>query len=57
MVAPLASALGDLHDNAEACRRTIAAAADGPVVLLGHSYGGIVITEGGADDRVSRPEC
>lgn len=29
-------------------------AADGPVVLLGHSYGGMVITEAGADERVAR---
>ncbi|MDX6653777.1 MAG: hypothetical protein QOH18_478 [Solirubrobacterales bacterium] len=45
--------LGDLRDDVEACRRAIAAA-DGPVVLLGHSYGGMVITEAGADDRVAR---
>jgi pimeloyl-ACP methyl ester carboxylesterase len=44
--------LGDLHDDADACRRAIDAV-DGPVVLLGHSYGGMVITEA-ADDRVSR---
>ncbi|MCW3003151.1 MAG: hypothetical protein JWQ20_2449 [Conexibacter sp.] len=47
-------ALGDLHDDAEACRCAIAAAADGPVVLLGHSYGGMVITEAGTDDRVGQ---
>ena len=45
--------LGDLHDDAEACRRAIDEA-DGPVVLLGHSYGGLVITEAGADERVDR---
>lgn len=45
--------LGDLHDDADACRRTIAEA-DGPVALLGHSYGGMVITEAGDDDRVAR---
>jgi pimeloyl-ACP methyl ester carboxylesterase len=44
--------LGDLHDDAAACRATIAAS-EGPVVLLGHSYGGMVITEAGADDRVA----
>ena len=43
--------LGDLYDDVEACRRAIDAA-DGPVVLLGHSYGGMVITEAGADERV-----
>ena len=26
---------------------------DGPVVLVGHSYGGVVITETGTDDRVA----
>jgi pimeloyl-ACP methyl ester carboxylesterase len=45
--------LGDLYDDVEACRRAIDAAA-GPVVLLGHSYGGMVITEAGADERVGR---
>ena len=30
------------------------AAAEGPVVLCGHSYGGMVITEAGADDRVTQ---
>jgi pimeloyl-ACP methyl ester carboxylesterase len=44
--------LGGLHDDAEACRRAIEDAG-GPVVLLGHSYGGMVITEAGADDRVA----
>jgi pimeloyl-ACP methyl ester carboxylesterase len=46
-------ALGDLYADVEACRRAIAAA-DGPVVLCGHSYGGMVITEAGADDRVAQ---
>lgn len=45
--------LGDLYDDVDACRQAIAAV-EGPVVLLGHSYGGMVITEAGADDRVSR---
>lgn len=35
--------LGDLHDDVDACRRAIAEA-DGPVVLLGHSYGGMAQT-------------
>ena len=43
--------LGDLYDDVAACRRAIAEA-DGPVVLCGHSYGGMVITEAGADERV-----
>ena len=37
----------------EACRDAIAEA-EGPVVLCGHSYGGMVITEAGADDRVTQ---
>jgi pimeloyl-ACP methyl ester carboxylesterase len=45
--------LGDLYDDVDACRQAIAAA-DGPVALLGHSYGGMVITEAGADERVPR---
>jgi pimeloyl-ACP methyl ester carboxylesterase len=45
--------LGDLGDDVAACRRAIAEV-DGPVVLLGHSYGGVVITEAGSDDRVAR---
>ncbi len=45
--------LGDLSDDVEACRRAIADAA-GPVILCGHSYGGMVITEAGADDRVTQ---
>lgn len=43
---------GDLHDDVDACRRAIEEAG-GPVVLLGHSYGGMVITEAGADERVA----
>jgi pimeloyl-ACP methyl ester carboxylesterase len=45
--------LGDLYADVEACRTTVAAV-DGPVVLCGHSYGGMVITEAGADDRVTQ---
>ncbi len=45
--------LGDLHDDVKACRRAIVEVG-GPVVLLGHSYGGMVITEAGADERVAR---
>ncbi len=45
--------LGDLFDDVESCRRVIDAI-DGDVVLCGHSYGGMVITEAGADERVSR---
>ncbi len=45
--------LGDLYDDVRACRDAISEF-DGPVVLCGHSYGGMVITEAGADDRVTQ---
>jgi pimeloyl-ACP methyl ester carboxylesterase len=45
--------LGDLYDDVDACRQAIAAV-DGPVVLCGHSYGGMIITEAGADDHVTQ---
>ena len=45
--------LGDLADDVEVCQQAIAEA-DGPVVLCGHSYGGVIITEAGADDRVTQ---
>ena len=45
--------LGDLGDDVQACRRAIADV-DGPVVLCGHSYGGMIITEAGADHRVTQ---
>jgi pimeloyl-ACP methyl ester carboxylesterase len=45
--------LGDLYADVEMCRAAIAEA-DGPVVLCGHSYGGMVITEAGGDDRVTQ---
>lgn len=44
-------ALGDLHDDVAACRAAIRSV-DGPVVLCGHSYGGMIITEAGADEQV-----
>jgi pimeloyl-ACP methyl ester carboxylesterase len=47
------AALGDFFDDVEACRRAIEAV-DGPVALLGHSYGGMIVTETGADERVER---
>jgi pimeloyl-ACP methyl ester carboxylesterase len=46
--------LGDLYADIDACRQAIAAV-EGPAVLCGHSYGGMIITEAGADDRVTRP--
>jgi pimeloyl-ACP methyl ester carboxylesterase len=45
--------LGDLYADVDACHRAIAAA-EGPVILCGHSYGGMIITEAGADDRVTQ---
>ena len=45
--------LGDLHADVEATRHAIAGA-EAPVVLCGHSYGGMVITQAGADPRVSQ---
>ena len=45
--------LGDLYDDVDACRQAIAEV-DSPVVLCGHSYGGMIITEAGADDRVTQ---
>lgn len=45
--------LGDLYDDVAACRRAIVDA-DEPVVLCGHSYGGVIITEAGVDDRVTQ---
>ena len=41
-----------LADDVKVTRRVIAAQ-DGPVVLVGHSYGGAVITEAGNDPKVA----
>jgi pimeloyl-ACP methyl ester carboxylesterase len=45
--------LGDLYADVDACRRAIDEV-DGPVVLCGHSYGGMIITEAGAEQRVTQ---
>ena len=45
--------LGDLYADVHACQNAVAGA-DGPVILCGHSYGGMVVTEAGADERVSQ---
>jgi pimeloyl-ACP methyl ester carboxylesterase len=45
--------LGDPYADVEATREAIAEA-EAPVVLCGHSYGGMVITQAGADRRVSQ---
>ena len=44
--------LTSFADNVAATRRAIAAQ-DGPTVLVGHSYGGVVITEAGNDPKVA----
>lgn len=44
--------LTSLEDDVAATKRAIAAM-DGPVILVGHSYGGMVITEAGNDPRVA----
>jgi pimeloyl-ACP methyl ester carboxylesterase len=41
-----------LEDDVAATRRAVAQA-KGPVVLVGHSYGGVVITEAGNDPKVA----
>jgi pimeloyl-ACP methyl ester carboxylesterase len=41
-----------LADDVAVTRRAIAQA-EGPVVLVGHSYGGVVITEAGNDPKVA----
>ena len=40
-----------LADDVAVTRRTLAKQ-DGPAILVGHSYGGVVITEAGTDPRV-----
>jgi pimeloyl-ACP methyl ester carboxylesterase len=45
--------LGDLYADVDAAARAIATA-EAPVVLCGHSYGGMVITQAGADPRVAQ---
>ena len=44
--------LTTFQEDVAATRRAIAAQ-DGPVTLVGHSYGGVVITEAGNDPKVS----
>ena len=40
-----------LADDVAVTKRAIAAA-DGPVILVGHSYGGVVVSEAGTDPKV-----
>lgn len=51
-VALVQQPLTSLQDDVAATRR-ILALQDGPAVLVGHSYGGMVITEAGNDEKVS----
>ena len=44
--------LTGLEDDVAATKRAIALA-DGPVILVGHSWAGVVITEAGADSKVA----
>lgn len=44
--------LTSLQDDVAATRRVLALQ-DGPTVLVGHSYGGMVITDAGNDEKVS----
>jgi pimeloyl-ACP methyl ester carboxylesterase len=44
----LTGALGDMHADADAVRAALDEE-DGPIVLVGHSYGGMVITDAAAD--------
>ena len=44
--------LASLADDVAATKRAIASQ-DGPVLLVGHSYGGVVITEAGNDPKVA----
>jgi len=52
-VAGVQNPLTSLADDVALTKRVIAAQ-DGPVVLVGHSYGGVVITEAGNDPKVAR---
>src|SRR3954464_7401355 len=44
--------LTSFEDDVAAARRAIALQ-DGPVILVGHSWGGVVITEAGVDPKVA----
>jgi pimeloyl-ACP methyl ester carboxylesterase len=44
--------LTSLEDDVSAVKRALDRAGDGPVILVGHSWGGVVITASGTDERV-----
>jgi len=50
-VTAVANPLTSFADDVAATKRAIAVQ-DGPVILVGHSYGGVVITEAGNDPKV-----
>jgi len=51
-VTSVGAPLTSFADDVAATKRAIAAE-DGPVILVGHSYGGVVITEAGNDPKVA----
>lgn len=51
-VAVVQNPLTSLADDVAATRRAIAAA-EGKVILVGHSYGGVVVSEAGTDPKVA----
>ena len=51
-VAVVQNSTASLADDVAATKRVLAAQ-EGPVVLVGHSYGGVVITEAGNDAKVA----
>jgi pimeloyl-ACP methyl ester carboxylesterase len=44
--------LTSLEDDVSAVKRALDRAGDGPVILVGNSWGGVVITASGTDERV-----
>jgi len=50
-VTAVANPLTSFQEDVAATKRAIAAQ-DGPVILVGHSYGGVIITEAGNDPKV-----
>ena len=50
-VTSVANPLTSFQEDVAATKRVLAAQ-DGPVILVGHSYGGVVITEAGNDSKV-----
>lgn len=50
-VTSVANPLTSFQDDVAATKRVLAAQA-GPVILVGHSYGGVVVTEAGNDPKV-----